>query len=262
MDKIKSILKQIGLTSTETDIYLAGLNYLAIGVSEIEKQTKIKRTTIYHAINTLMQKGLVAKKGTGNRLMFSMTKPDNISRLINKDIELLQEKQKELKELLPLLNQRIAKQDSGLQVSHYEGIEGVKLVIEEALYCKSRHWDILAPTKNFFSDFDKNYAKYFIQTRKQRGITARSLWEYDFSRRALTPEELNERQPRFLPKAVQGKFKSVIILFDDKVALISSVDELSAILIQSSEIYNTMLIMFEGLWSSSEKYTEIKKVKS
>jgi hypothetical protein len=52
---------------------------------------------------------------------------------------------------------------------------------------------------------------------------------------------------------MHGKFKSVIIIFDDKIAIISSIKELTAILIQSQEIHDTFLAMFEGLWESSSK---------
>lgn len=260
MDKIKKILKNIGLTETEMDIYLSGLMYSSVGVSELEKQTRIKRTTIYHALNTLMQKGLAAKKESSGKLAFTMTKPENIQRLIEKEIKMLQSQQKELDEIIPLLSQRMAEKEGKMSVSHYEGEGGVKLVIEEALYCKSRHWDIIAPAKNYFSEFNKEYAKYFLETRRQRNLTARSLWEYDFSRRILTREEIKQRNPRYLPEIMHSKFKSVIIIFDDKVVFISSLKELSAIMIQSEEIKNMMSAMFEGLWVNSIDYKQAKKV--
>ncbi|MCX6744922.1 MAG: MarR family transcriptional regulator [Candidatus Parcubacteria bacterium] len=254
MEQIKTILKNIGLTATETAIYLAGLDFPSIGVKELEKITGIKRTTIYHALNTLMQKGLVANKGTATRLAFIMTNPKDIKRLIVSQIHVLEDQQKELDEILPLLQPKNAKQLTQSNILHYEGIAGIKLVVEQALYCKSRHWDIIAPNKNFFSEFDKKYADYFIQTRQDRQITARSLWENNPGRRSLTPEEIKDRNPRYLPQVMEGHFKSVMIIFDDKVAIISSLDELSAILIQSPEIHDLFNAMFEGLWLASKEY--------
>lgn len=260
MEKVKTILKNIGLTETEMNVYLVGLSYPSVGVSELEKQTRIKRTTIYHALNTLMRKGLAAKKESAGKLAFIMTRPENIKRLIEKEIKMLQAHEQELDEIIPLLSRRMAEKEGEMAVSHYEGEEGVKLVIEEALYCRSRHWDIIAPAKNYFSEFSKEYAKYFLETRRQRNLTARSLWEYDFSRRILTREEIKNRNPRYLPEIMHGRFKSVIIIFDDKVAFISSLKELSAIMIQSEEIKNTMTAMFEGLWVNSVDYKQAKKV--
>jgi sugar-specific transcriptional regulator TrmB len=259
MEQISAILKNIGLTATETAIYLAGLNFPSIGVKELEKITGIKRTTIYHALNTLMQKGLVANKGTATRLAFIMTDPKDIKRLIVSQIHSLEDQQKELDKILPLLETKSTKQLSHSNVLHYEGIAGIKLVVEQALYCKTRHWDIIAPNKNFFSEFDKKYADYFIQTRQERQISARSLWENNPGRRSLTPEEIKDRNPRYLPKIMQGHFKSVIIIFDDKVAIISSLEELAAILIQSREINDLFKAMFEGLWLTSQEYPQNTK---
>ncbi|MFC1598457.1 TrmB family transcriptional regulator [Patescibacteria group bacterium] len=254
MEKIKTALTSIGLTETEIGIYLTGLNYPEISVNELEKQTRIKRTTIYHALNTLLQKGLVAKKGSEAKLLFSMTDPDNINRYINKEIIDLKNQQKEVEEILPLLKQRTKIAENKIITSQYEGIEGIKLVVEEALYCKSRRWDIIAPPKNFFSDFSQKYAQYFIETRKNKGISTRTLWELDKNRRALSAEEVKFRNPRILPKVMHGKFKSVIIIFDDKVAIISSFKEKTAILMQSKEVNETFAAMFEGLYQSAKEY--------
>lgn len=254
MEEIKSILKTIGLSSTETEIYLKGLFYNSIGVKELEKQTDIKRTTIYHALGTLQAKGLVGKKGTGSRQVFVMTKPENIERLLSKEISRLENQKSELQKIVPLLEQRIQQNETNVKVTHYEGIEGIKLVVEEALYAQSRHWDILAPINNFFSEFDKDYAKYYIETRKKRGLTARSLWENKSGSRILTAEEIKLRNPRYLPANMHGKFNTVIIIFDDKVAYISSLNEMSAILIQSREISDTVRAMFDGLWEVSREY--------
>ncbi len=257
MSHAQHILKNLGLTETEAAIYLMGLAYSAIGVSELVKQTRIKRTTVYHALDTLMQKGIVAKKGTGSRLVFSMIAPAHLEKLIDEKVAMLGKQKELLKEIVPLLSQRGEKTAIAPHVSHFEGLEGMKMVIEEALYAKSRRWDIISPPRNFFSEFDRTYSQYFLETRKARGIVARSLWESTENRRILTPEELKNRQPRMLPAAMHGKFKSVIIIFDDKVAFISSLKELTAILIQSTEIHDTMEALFEGLWSVASPYPQI-----
>jgi len=127
-------------------------------------------------------------------------------------------------------------------------------VVEEALYARQRHWDIIAPIDNFFSQFNREYAKYFITTRQTRQITARTLWEDKTGGRNLSHEEIKARNPRYLPINMKVKFKTVIIIFDDKVAHITSTKEMSAVLIQSQEVSDTMRAMFDGLWEVSREY--------
>jgi HTH-type transcriptional regulator, sugar sensing transcriptional regulator len=255
MTQAENILKEIGLTETEVSLYLAGLNYPSVGVKELEKITRINRTTIYHALDTLVKKGLVSKResGTGAKRLFSMAPPENIKKLLEQEISMLNQKQQEVDMLIPLLGNLGKRREETFKVSHFEGIDGVKLVVEEALYCKTRCWDIIAPRENFFSEFDSAYAKYYLKTRESNGIKTRSLWEFSPERRILTAGEIQSRSPRYLPEVMYGKFRSVIIIFDDKVAIISSLKNLSAILIQSEEIKQTMSALFEGLWKFSEK---------
>jgi sugar-specific transcriptional regulator TrmB len=257
LDEITKILQKIGLTETEAKIYVTSLKYDTIGVKELEKKTRIKRTTIYHALDTLMNKGLAAKKGTESKYLFTMTPPDKIHGLIDREIRRLENKNRDLKKILPLLEQQTKKSEAALKISHYEGIEGVKLAVEEALYCRSKHWEIIAPHKNFFSDFNKNYAKYFMKTRRDNKIQARTLWEEEFDKKILSKEEIAQRNPRFLPKVMHGKFGTVIIIFDDKVLTISPLEELSAILIQSEEMRDTFLTLFNGIWAVSKKYEDV-----
>jgi len=251
MNELETTLIKFGLTDTEAKIYLTGLNFKNIGVSELTKQTGINRTTIYHALDTLLEKGLVAKMGTGARLVFSMADPENIHNLLLGKIKRLEKQKEELDNLIPLLKKSDLSANT-ISVAHYEGIEGIKLAIEDAYYCKSKHWDIIAPIKNFFSDFDKAYSKYFIETRNRRGLTSRSLWEPTEKHKLLTPQQIKERNPKILPPIMHGKFNSVICLYDDKVLIISSLKEKSAILIKSAELNQTMLAIFEGLWSVSK----------
>lgn len=257
MQDIQSILSELGLSRTEIDVYLAGLARPSIGVHELVTGTRIKRPTVYHAIETLMQKGLVSKHGTARRLEFVMTKPRQFEHLVDREIGKLQERKQKIISALPMLEARLfAESANGVRVSQFDGIDGVKTVVEEALYCKSRHWDILAPRKNFFSDFEPAYRKYFLQTREQRGIVARSLWERGTAERdrLLTSDEIRRRNPRYLPESLHGKFESVVILFDNKAAIITSLEAHSAILIESEEVRRLLSTMFEGLWSMAEPY--------
>ncbi|MFA5186242.1 MAG: helix-turn-helix domain-containing protein [Patescibacteria group bacterium] len=257
MQDIESILSELGLTQTEATVYLAGLARSSIGVQELVTGTRIKRPTVYHALETLMQKGLVSKHGTARRLEFVMTKPRQFEHLVDREIGRLQEQKQKIISALPLLEARLSSESgNGVKVSQFDGIDGVKTVVEEALYCKSRRWDILAPRRNFFSDFDPAYRRYFLKTREDRGIVARSLWEkgtaeYD---RLLTAEEIGRRNPRYLPEALHGKFESLVILFDNKAAIITSLKTHSAVLIESEETYHLLSAMFEGLWSVATPY--------
>lgn len=256
MDIMQKTLKDFGLTETEITIYLAGLRSTALGVRDLERETKLKRPTIYHALNTLAAKGLTANKGTHGRLLFTMTRPEHLERVLNKKIERLQDQKDALAHLIPLLPPLGSVTADSTRVEQYDGIEGVKTVIDDALYCRSRHWDILAPKKNFLSDSPEEYIEYFKKKRDNHQITTRALWEKSPAWRRLSLEERKIRQPRFLPERFSGRFHSLMIIYDESVTLISSYTQATAVRITSRELKETMTTLFEALWESAEEISD------
>ena len=185
-----------------------------------------------------------------------MSSPDHIRALVERQKEEIAERAQKLEDLIPLLT-RMSQNKEGEHTSvvTYEGIDGVKDVMDIAFYCRSKHWDIIAPRKNFLRDYNKEYAVRYLSARKHHGIIARTLWEFTLpSGRELSDEEIRERNPRFMPAAMQGKFKSMMILFDDKIAIFSSYEKMSAILITGKETSGMFQAMFDGLWEFSEEY--------
>jgi sugar-specific transcriptional regulator TrmB len=250
----KSFLKEIGLTDTEAEIYSTLSSFDDLSASQLVKETNVKRTTIYHALETLEQKGLVSKRLQSGKLSYSANNPKSLERYLDSQISSLQYKKQEVVSHLSLLLREEKKKPSSFKINQSEGIQGIKNIIDEALYCHSRRWEIIAPSKNFFSEFDKPYTTYFLKTRLENGIVARSLWESTSGRRILTDAEIKSRNPRILPEAMHGKFKTVVLIFDDKVAFIPSLKEKTAALVQSAELHDSMLAIFEGLWAHSKPY--------
>lgn len=252
-------LRELGLSKSEATIYLAGSAYSRpVGVQELQTRTNIKRPTIYHNIHLLEMRGLVSKSVSLNRTLYSFAPPVELERMVQAEIRAAKQKLRTVSLLSRELLEVAEGSAAATSVRHYEGIEGMKAVVEMALYCRKPEWRIIAPVENFFSEFDKDYARYYVTTRKRHGITSKTLWEKPkVQGRILTPEEIAEREPRYLPDAMQGSFKSTTILFDNKVALITSLDEQSAVLIESAELSTTFGALFEGLWQSSTPYQNL-----
>jgi HTH-type transcriptional regulator, sugar sensing transcriptional regulator len=255
MKHIESLLEDIGLTDTEARIYLTGLAYESIGVQELSTKTSIKRPTIYHAMGTLMSKGLISERRIGSKIRFTMCPPGRLKDYVEEQKRILESKKNKVAEIIPLLEKRQGmKGKEEVSVVEYKGIEGVKMVFDIAFYAKSKYWDVIAPVNNFLRQYDEEYAGYYMKARKMYGITSRTLWEHKPGARKLSVQEVRDRNPRFMPKSMQGRFKTMMIIFDDKVAIFSPLDTLSAILITSKETAEMFRALFDGVWEVSEKY--------
>lgn len=255
METLEKVLMGLGLTLTETKIYLEGIRHTSQTASELARVTRIKRPTVYHAIATLMDKGLVAEKKVGGKLQFYMSPLEQTKKLATRERDAIEAKEMELERLIPLFSTLHHQGgDAPFEVVQYQGIEGVKTVYEIALYAKRPHWDVIAPVDNFLRSAGKAYAEYYLRSRKQHHIVSRTLWEEKQRSRMLSKEEMKERNPRLLPVSMQGKFKSMIIMFDNKVAIIGPWEQQSAILIISEEVTQMFEVLFEAIWSVSKEY--------
>lgn len=252
---IRERLQDLGLTPTEATIYLAGYKRAGIDIQSLIKETDLKRPTIYHALETLVQKGLVAKSGSEKKRLFVMASPERLGGYLDTQIQQLTSKKALLGELGTLLTKSDGR-SSGIRSEQYDGLQGVKTVMEEALYCKSRTWSIIAPARNILSGMDPEYQQYYLRQRSTRGIKTRTLWEQKSTpgKRGLSPADLALRNPRYLPKALQGRFPSMIILFDEKIAFFGTKEAPSAVLITFAELHALVLAMFDGIWEVSEPY--------
>lgn len=251
---IKEFLEQLGLTGTEISLYMIGLQYGPQTTAEYAKRSGIKRTTTQSALLNLTQEGMMGVHSQPGTTYYTACDPNLIERKLNEQIDELKKQQLDLINLVPLFEDISKQAITTTAATNYQGASGVKTAVDAALFCASRRWKIIAPEKNFFSENEKEYAEYFIRVRKQRGIHAKSLWEKSFvMKRKFDDVAFEFRDPRVLPDSMTGKFRTTIIIFDTSVVFINSTKELSAVLIRSAEISETLGLFFDGLWASARK---------
>ncbi|MBP7992111.1 MAG: hypothetical protein KAZ30_00455 [Candidatus Magasanikbacteria bacterium] len=253
MSDLKKKLQNIlSLTDTEAAVYVAALPYPAVGVNELVKLTNIKRTTVYHAVDTLLYKGLASRKSNDKRALFSMVSPQFLQHNLAAQIQEIEEQQKNLTNLIPDLALLQKNSLFGTDVRHYQGVSGVKAVYEEALYCKSREWKTITPGISFLEQFGVDFHDYVAEVKNKRKLRSKLLWEEVKKNKPRTPKQTNSvRDVRVMPKTMEGKFKSKVILFDKKVALITPATDAGAIIIDSPEIHAMFDALFDVIWDVS-----------
>jgi len=94
----------------------------------------------------------------------------------------------------------------------------------------------------------------FVTERNLRKISTRSLWESKIDTKTFTEYYTQPSQIKILPSVMKNKFATTIFLYDDKTLYISSLKNSYCVLITSQEHYNTMSVLFEGLWSTSKPH--------
>ncbi len=253
-EMIQHLLGELGLGQTEAIVYEFGARQKhPVRAQEVQRHTGLKRPTVYYALEQLAAKGLVSSTKTEVSTEFTFQPPHKLENMVNDEVRQAKAKLHSVAKLIDLFPLQSVKDD--VSVSHFEGLQGVKTVIDMTLYCKDKKWQVIAPFKNFLRDYDEQYSRYYVYTKRKQGIKTETLWETIIpGSRVLSASEIKEKNPRIMPDTMAGRFGSILIIFDNKVAIIGPITQMSAIVIESTEVVAMFRGLFETVWDISTPY--------
>ena len=240
------MLKKIGLSEKEIVVYTSLLELGPAPVREISRKAGINRGTSYDILKALANQGLVSYFDTKTHRHFT-------AESLEKILDLLQEKQENLKELksqaqaaLPELKLLFENKSGRPVVKLFEGKRGVRTILEDVL-------NSLAKSKQ------KIYCVYSSSTVRKNVYEAMP----DFSKQRIAKKirvksialgsggklfGLDERKWMQLPE--EGLKPVYELIYAGKVAHISLDNSANpvGVVIEDREIYETQKMIFEFNW--------------
>lgn len=234
----KQVLNSLGLNDNEIKVYLEILKMGSSKVNEIAKRTNLPRTTIYNILDSLIAKGIVSYIVRSGVRYYEAADPKRL-------LTMQEEKLSNLKSILPELEK--IKKSIGKRpfIEIYEGIEGLKTILEEILKMPKKSV-LYAYVNNDLFEYLQFYFPHFIERRAKSKIYAKIIQE-----KSPTMVELRKKEKKLLlnMKFSMERFDSNVFIFEDKVALITfSKEALLGILIEDEKIANTQRQVFNYLW--------------
>jgi len=245
----RMVLSQLELSEAEIDVYLAMLHG-ARAARDIVHVTNRSRPTVYYALNSLEQRGLLSKTGLEEDQRFRVEPLDRLKTIVR-------ERQAAEKKTAGEINQfvrQFQKERSGdqkPQVSFYEGVAGVRSVIMETMYCHGRHIDSLVPSHNFFAQLGPDFVTRYVEMRHKMGVQTRALWGATIDP-AIVQRYYDISEIRMIPKRLGDGFRTTIFMYDDSVLYISSLASGYALLVSSAEHREMMRVLYETVWAASK----------
>lgn len=238
--ELKAILEQIGLSNHEAGVYLASLELGSGTTIQIAKKALIKRTTCYDILLDLKNKGLIFESTKGKRRFFVAEDPEKLK----KDLE---RKEAVFLEALPQFRSLYNISGVKPKIRFYEGVEGIKEVYMDTLsysggFCAFGSEDIVKIVGQEWMDT-------FIKRRLKKGVRVRAILpKTDYTHGMLHENDQKElRSTKLIDKSKYPFSIEIDIYGHSKISLISAKETL-AVIIESSEIYQTVKLIFEALW--------------
>jgi sugar-specific transcriptional regulator TrmB len=241
---IDQVLVQIGLQETETKFYLAALELGQASVRDIATKAGISRTNAYDVFARLLEDGLVTEVGgTAKKTMLVAAEPpDQLT-------ELLDIRRRKLDALLPELRSLHNRASGKPRVRFYQGLEGIKLVLNDTLTARDKKLLGILSMRDLFEVPGRTWMDDFVRRRIAAGIFLRVIRSPVKDIENVWPQSVVDlREVRFAsPDFV---FVMTSYVYDNKVALISSQREHFAMTIESEEFAMMQRNLFEIMWAS------------
>lgn len=244
----EQVLTRVGLNEKQAKVYLACLELGKSKAPEIAKKANLKRTTTYDILDQLVIKGLISYTQQGKAKLFTPEDPEAI-------LHTLESGKQELIKILPKLQNLTIKHNIQPRIKFYEGKQGVKQVLLDSLSCKSKKILQVVKTQDFVKFPGGAFTAEYIKQRAGKGIVAYALHpkgEQAIDRDIYAIEDpRRKRHVRFLPPSVF--YASAIVIYDNKVSMVSTAQENFGFIIESKEFSKTLQAWFWFMWGLGSK---------
>lgn len=238
---MEKVLKDLGLNEREVQVYIALLKEKSCTASKLAKIAKINRTTTYLELENLMKLGLVSYVIKDSKRYYQVAPPE-------KFIEIIDEKKKKFKEILPKLK-NLQKTPQPFSIEVFEGKEGIKTFYQD-IYNSAKEFLVLGATGKATEVLEYSYP-HFINKFVKRKIKERAIAN-------TNAKEIMSKHPKkyFQVRYLSKKFDAMVttIIYKEKVAIQSlQKNNIYVVIISDNLLYKTYKNYFECLWKIAKE---------
>ncbi len=236
-----SAFEDIGLSHIEIKVFITLLELGEAKAGKIIEKTGLQSSSVYNAINSLIERGLVSYVKKTQVKYYKAADPEAI-------LEYLDKKKSDFLKILPELKEKQSKKvPEG--VEFFKSFKGIKTMVFELLKDSKK-----GDTYRFFSVEDPQKYKLAVdrvfrsekQLRKERKLMTKGLFHESI-------RNLAKRSSVTQKKYLDFPMPPNTLILGDKVAVISWDETPSGILITSKDIANSYIEFFEHLWKVAKK---------
>lgn len=247
-------LKKLGLSEVEIKVYETALMKGSATIAEIAAQAEVKRPTAYVAAERLEELGLLVRATQGKKSVFTAGSPERLRNLARKMRRKVVAAELALEELLPRLGTLFSRTSTAApQVISYEGIAGVKSVVEDIAACPEP-WYFFGSSEEAFTILGvTGMEELFVDAYRLRRMAGQPTSYFITDEGFLRHPKFHTRLPhirdmRFFPKSIP--MKSVFVVYGTRVAFLVAARPPHGIVIESEEIASMVKVAYRIMWES------------
>ncbi len=244
------LLQDMGLSTNEALIYELLLEKGSTKPADLVEPSGLGRGNIYNILQQLLQKNLVAIKELGKFQVYEAVDPSQLQDLLTRKHQEITNLESAFQAALPQLTSlfRLSTGKPAIQV--FEGLEGMKAVLEDSLTAKSEilTWFDPEAMTDAFAAINQAYVKNRVRAKKSKRIllpaAPQSAAYQARMQNAYTDIRLANNQ--------QAGFGLAVEVYDAKVSFhVLNPAKPIAFIIENEAVAQFQRTVFEPLWQTS-----------
>ncbi len=260
---IESFLQSLGLTDTETRVYLYLLTHGESIASIVAKRLGLKRASVYQILETLEAKQIIVQFNKNNVAHFDSVDPDDLVLLCEERVNQMQrlkQKAETLKTEFKKLREKgkMPTLEIRGKIKYYQGLEAVTQLIDETLKEKSSE-QLCFGLNTYHTELAGDDWGDYTEKRVSKGIHVQSIQPDTDAAIAYKARDKKElRETRLVP---HSKFpgKCEINIIGDMVAMFSTgTHEQMGMKMYNKDLAEALRSLFHLAWERSEFYDKKK----
>lgn len=244
------ILTQLGLTENQITIYEDLLHNGAQKAGTLAKKSLLKRGLVYKILDDLVEMQLITKfEAIGSVAIFEPLHPSALKSLAESKMRSAKntynQLETEIGSLVSMYN--LANNKPGIEF--YEGVEGVKKVINDNLTSKTIVYTYadMEEVNKYIKDINAAYAKKRDRLKLQKKIL---LVDSEHTTKLLENYHKTHIEIRFVPKA--SHFSTIMQIYDNKISYVTLLpNRMIGVIVTDGAIYDMHKTLFERMWENA-----------
>lgn len=238
---LEKYLQEIGLNEKEAALYLALLQVDNDSVANISKKTKINRSTVYFVLESLEKKGLVSEVRLDKKVHYAAESPERLETFVERQKVVLEEHAARLKDIIPQMKSVQREQGERPIVKFFDGRDGAISAYTEfyEMHDKKTKDGYFVFNRDLLgSVFTQKERAAFIKIRVGKDVFPISLYNDSSGNPVFTgPGERVRLDEKKYPITCD------IAIVEDRVIITTLGERVSAILIKSQDIADTLKVL-------------------
>lgn len=251
MENIKSILSGLAVPYPSQKIYISLLEEGKATARTLSLRTRITRTSVYDHIRFLRSKDLISERLVEGKSYFEIGDVRRLSILLDDRIEKLDIQKEFLSHNIDKLINK--SQSTQPKIRFFEGVDGVQQLLKDILWYDDIILHIYWPYSHMLDFLGEEFLIWFNKRRRAHNIPIRTIWGHSTGKvkGQIFIDDGKDVDRRYL---IQKDIPAMgYIIYDKKVAFVSSHKESFGFIIESDEFMSLQKMQFEILWQIAKK---------